>query len=300
MFNKIAVFGVGLVGGSVGLAAKKNNLAGEVIGVGRRLESLRRAKERGAIDSYTLKVDDFSGADLIILAAPISAILNLLQTGLPFLKTPHLLTDVGSTKALLVDCAQRCLPSHLTFVGGHPIAGSEQHGPGSANANLFLNRTTILTPQPDTPAKALKTVRSFWEGLGSRVILLSPEEHDRILALTSHLPHLLAATACLILHTAPFAHKEDCVGTGFQDFTRIAQGEPTIWLDVFLTNRSSLLEGLKLLEGLINRWKEALEKKDAGEVLQLLKTAANFRAQLLSSLPFCATDKKGAEENTGS
>ncbi|MFA7329297.1 MAG: prephenate dehydrogenase/arogenate dehydrogenase family protein, partial [Candidatus Ratteibacteria bacterium] len=198
IFKKVAIFGVGLIGGSVGAGLKARKMAQEVVGVGQRLESLKKAAAVGAIDSYTVDPGEgFTDADLIILSAPINAVAELLKTGLPFLGSKRcLITDACSTKAEVMKVAG-LLPANLSFIGGHPIAGSEQNGPEASDANLFANRVTVLTPTSRTDPSDLKTVQIFWEGLGSRVFLLSPEEHDRILAATSHIPHLLAVLTTL-------------------------------------------------------------------------------------------------------
>jgi len=278
MYRKIAVFGVGLIGGSFGLAVKKHGLAGEIVGVGRRLKSLQKARKTGAIDSYTLDVEaGFRGAELILLAAPVGAVLNLLKTGLPFLEKNQLLTDACSTKKIVVETAEKYLPKGITFVGGHPIAGSEKRGPEAASADLFQKRVTVLTATGRTSGAHLKKIRCLWEALGSRVVVLTPTEHDRILSLTSHLPHLLAAGETILVKRAFFRNKTDFLGTGFRDFTRIAEGDPELWTDILLTNSGNLLKDLAALEKNIAGWKKALTEKKRGRITKLLAEAGNFQ-----------------------
>ena len=281
-FKRVAIFGVGLIGGSIGVGLKTRKIAQEVVGVGRRLESLKRAAAVGAIDSYTVDPGEgFVDADLIILAAPINAVLELLKAGLLFLGSKRcLITDACSTKVAVLKVAENALSGNLSFVGGHPIAGSEQNGPEAAAADLFENRVTVLTPTPRTDPSDLKTVQSFWEGLGSRVFLLSPEEHDRVLAATSHIPHLLAVLATLTVKRLTFTNPEKFLGIGFRDVTRIAAGEPSIWKDVFLTNREYLLQNLSALEKMLVEWKSALQEGDREYVLKALDEAKQFQKSL--------------------
>ena len=281
-FKKVAIFGVGLIGGSIGAGLKARKMAQEVVGVGRRLESLKKAAAAGAVDSYTVDpAEGFIDADLIILSAPINTILEILKTGLPFLKNKHyLITDACSTKATVLKSAE-ALPANLSFVGGHPIAGSEKNGPEASDANLFKNRVTVLTPTSKTDPADLKKVQSFWEGLGSRVFLLSPEEHDRVLAATSHTPHLLAALITLMVKHLTVSSPERFLGTGFRDVTRIAAGEPSIWQDVFLTNREYLLQNLSVLEKMLSEWKNALRKGDREYVRKALDEAKQFQKSLM-------------------
>ncbi|MFH0796918.1 MAG: prephenate dehydrogenase [Candidatus Omnitrophota bacterium] len=280
-FKKVAIFGVGLIGGSVGLGLKKRQMAEQVIGVGRRQESLEKAKTLGAIDTYTLKVvEGLADADLIILAAPVNTVLELLETGLSFLKDHRLLTDVCSSKKVVVDTAERSLPPHLSFVGGHPIAGSEKNGAESASADLFVDRVTVLTPTLKTRLPDFERIQTLWESLGSKVLSLTPDEHDRVLAITSHIPHLLAVSASLLVEQSPIPNKENFIGTGFRDLTRIAEGEPSLWQHIFLTNSDHILENLTLLEKIIAEWKDALKKHDLERLLKLLNSAAQFRKTL--------------------
>ncbi len=281
VYKKVAIFGVGLIGGSLGLALRERKLAKEVMGFSRRLETLQKARSLGLIDSYTLDPKKaLSDADLIILAAPPSAVLKILEEMPTFLKGHPLVTDTCSTKEKIVSAAEHFLPATLSFVGGHPIAGSEKSGPEAATANLFEDRTAILTPTPRTNLMGLKAVKDLWERLGSKVFFLSPAEHDRILTTTSHLPHLLAVFATLLLKRSSFAEKKEFVGTGFQDVSRIAAGNPSLWKDIFLTNRTNLDEVLDLLEGLIAEWKTALEKGDEEQIERLLEEASEFRKVL--------------------
>jgi len=281
LFKRVAIFGVGLIGGSIGIGLKTRKMAQEVVGVGRRLESLKKAAAVGAIDSYTVDSGEgFAGADMIILSAPVNAVLELLKTGLPFLGSERcLITDACSTKAAVLKVAE-ALPGNLSFVGGHPIAGSEQNGPEAATADFFENRVTVLTPTPRTEPLDLKTVQAFWEGLGSRVFLLSPEEHDRVLATTSHIPHILAVLATLMVKRLRVADPEKFLGTGFRDVTRIAVGKSSIWQDVFLTNREYLLQNLSVLEKMLAEWKSALQEGDREYVRKALDEAKQFQKSL--------------------
>lgn len=282
MYRKVAIFGVGLIGGSIGIALKFREQAGEIVGVGRRKESLKKALDFGCIDSYTLDPGEgFADADLIILAAPVSAVLELLKTRFSFLEKRHyLITDACSTKAVIVKTAEEFLPGNLSFVGGHPIAGSEKNGPEAADADLFKNRITVLTPTSKTRKPDLAAVQSFWEGLDSRVALLSPDKHDLTLAVTSHTPHFLSVLAALLVSRSKVSGREKFIGTGFRDITRVSGSVPSLWADIFLTNREYLLQNLEVLEKIVAEWKDALQKGDQERILKMLEEARQFQQSL--------------------
>ena len=190
----LTIVGVGLIGGSIGLAAKKRGLALRIHGVGRDLARLEAARRLGAIDECHLHWQDaVQQSELIVFCTPVSRIAEQIHEAAAHCKSGALLTDAGSTKRDVVSAVETGLAAQVRFVGAHPLAGSEKKGPDFADADLFVDRWTILTPTEKTPVAAVEDARSFWHALGSRVRLMSPEDHDRALALTSHLPHLLAA-----------------------------------------------------------------------------------------------------------
>lgn len=244
LFNQVSIFGVGLIGGSLGLGIKEKNLAKRVIGFGHHLSSLRDAKEVGAIDAYSLRPEKAArDSDLIILSLPVRTIIRFLEEGFPFLKEGAIITDTGSTKGEIEETT-RNLSKGVRFVGSHPIAGSDKKGAKEAKGNLFEGKTIILTRTSSTDLKAFQKIKKFWERLGGKVEVLSPSQHDSLLVFTSHLPHLIVAALVNTLPKEDFGSIRSLIGSGFLDTTRIAKSPPEIWEDIFLTNKKNLLSSL--------------------------------------------------------
>lgn len=254
--KRIAIIGVGLIGGSLGLALKKRNLAKEVIGIGHRQGSLDKALQVGAVDRSTLKLEEgVRDIDLVIVATPVGLITGMVKRAIVALPQGAVITDVGSAKEKIVSEVEETLPEGIAFLGGHPLAGSERRGVEEARANLFENSVCILTPGEKTPPAILMAVKSLWEGVGARVLVMKPEEHDFFLAATSHLPHLLAAT--LVNLVSDLKEKDaritSLTASGFRDTTRIAASSPELWRDICLNNRNNLT-------AMIDKFKELLEE----------------------------------------
>lgn len=245
MIRRLAVVGLGLLGGSAAMAARTRGLAREIVAIGRRAERMAPAVTAGVVDHATVDLAaGVRGADLILLATPVATLETLLTEAWRVADADAVLTDVGSTKSAIVATAERLAGSRaLAFVGGHPIAGSEQSGYESARPDLFAGATVILTPTDRTDPPAVKRVSEFWEAIGSRVVTLDPEEHDRVVALVSHLPHLVAfALVEAAARVDPAAL--GLAGQGFTDTTRIAASDPQVWQEIFLSNRAALSESL--------------------------------------------------------
>jgi cyclohexadieny/prephenate dehydrogenase len=248
LFGTIALIGVGLIGSSIARAVAKTGAAERVVICDRDADALARAQALGLGHVYTRSVAEAAAAaDLIVLCTSVGFYADLAATMAPALKMGAVVTDVGSVKAAVVaDVAPR-LPEGVHFVPGHPVAGTEQSGPDAGFATLFENRWHVLTPPPGTDAAAVAKVRALWEAFGAHVEIMTPEHHDLVLAITSHLPHLIAYN---IVGTA--ADLEDSLRSevlkfsagGFRDFTRIAASDPTMWRDVFLHNKDAVLEML--------------------------------------------------------
>ena len=253
-FERLAVAGVGLIGGSLALAAREAGLAGEVVGIGRRPERLRRAAELGVVDRWTTEpAEGVAGADLVVLAVPLGATRALMEALAPGLGPEAVVTDVGSAKRAVVEDARAALgDAFARFVPGHPVAGTERSGVEAAFATLFRGRRVILTPVAETAPEAVARVRALWEAVGAEVVEMDPARHDRILAATSHLPHVLAYTLVDLL--AGLAEHEEVFANaagGFRDFTRIASSDPVMWRDICLANREAIVE-------MLDRYGEAL------------------------------------------
>jgi prephenate dehydrogenase len=275
-FDTIAIIGVGLIGGSIGMAVKRRRLARRVLGVGRRLSSLRQARRLGAIDRGTTKLrQGVADAELTILCTPVDVIADQAIETAAWCPRQAILTDAGSTKSRIVARLESQLPDGVSFVGGHPLAGSEKAGVAVARANLFEGRVCVVTETGKTAKAPLEAVESLWQALGARVIRMSPEAHDRALAYTSHLPHLAAAALSVLL---PAQYKE-VVASGFRDTTRIAASDPALWTAIFLENARPLLESLAGYEQVLRRFRKALESQDATRLLQLWKESQVKRQQ---------------------
>jgi len=240
---KIAIVGVGLIGGSLGLAMKKRRLAAEITGIGRNKKRLQKAKTAGAIDVLSTEFSDAAEADIVILSGPVDVIPYAARKIKPYLKPSCIVTDTGSTKAVIVRKLENLFPGK--FVGSHPLAGSEKSGVRFASPDLFEDATIILTPTEKTGAATLKKTRKFWTDLGGNVILLKPQEHDRFTADISHLPHLLAVGLVKFVLEMPYRKKlKKMIAGGFLDTTRIAAGTPEVWSGIFLTNKKEILRAL--------------------------------------------------------
>ncbi len=275
--NTVTIVGAGLIGGSIGLALKQRKLAAHVIGVGRQAASLRQAKQGGAVDQTTTDLaKGVRRADLVVVCTPVDTIAPLVRQVAAACPPRCLITDAGSTKAPLVEQLKADLPSGARFVASHPLAGSEQRGPEHAQADLFQNRVTVVTPTRSTRAQDLNEVTRFWQALGAEVIRMSPEAHDRALARTSHLPHLAAAA----IASATPRRYAPLVASGWRDTTRVAAGDPELWRQIMQSNREELLASLEVLQDELAAWHTALEQDDSRKLLQLLAKAKRTRDAL--------------------
>ncbi|MEM1370764.1 MAG: prephenate/arogenate dehydrogenase family protein [Pseudomonadota bacterium] len=277
-FEKIALVGVGLIGSSISHAARRANLARHITGVARQPATRAKALELGLVDhAFDDPGHAVEGADLVIVCVPVGACAEIARRISPHLSEGCIVTDVGSVKAAVVQDMASLLPNHVHFIPGHPIAGTEQSGPEAGFAELFDDRWCILTPPANTDPNALARLVAFWRALGSNVDVMSPEHHDLVLAITSHLPHLLAYN---IVNSA--AHLEAVTDRevikysagGFLDFTRIASSDPVMWRDVFLNNKDAVLEILGRFSEELSVLQRAIRFGD-GE--QLEATFANAR-----------------------
>lgn len=277
-FQTVAILGVGLIGGSIGLGLLRRRLVRRVIGIGRRAESLRIAKELGAVTSTTVVLEDgVAEADLAVVCTPVGRIVEDVRTLAPACRQGTVITDVGSTKGAIVAGLRGGLPEGVCFIGGHPLAGGEQSGAAAADAELFVDRTVVLTPDVRTPRDALDALGDFWRDMGARVVEMEAGEHDQALAATSHLPHL--AAAALAAATPP--ELLPLTAGGWADCTRIAAGDPELWRQIFADNRGPLLAALGRFEEQIAALREAIQAGDEQELLRLLAAAKTVRDELI-------------------
>jgi cyclohexadieny/prephenate dehydrogenase len=273
----LTIIGVGLIGGSIGLAAKRRGVCRRVLGVGRQQETLERAQALGAIDRGFLDAAEaLAESNLAVFCTPVDRITGQVLAGAAGCRPGTLLTDAGSTKAAIVRGIDGRLPAGVRFVGSHPLAGSEKRGPEHASADLFLGRVTVVTPTEQTNSEAVEQTCAFWRALGSRVRRMTPEEHDQALALTSHLPHLLASALAGILPE----ELRELTATGFRDTTRVAAGDPSIWTGIFAQNRRGVLEALRVYIRRLDEFRAALERGDEQALDDLLAQAKRVRDAL--------------------
>jgi cyclohexadieny/prephenate dehydrogenase len=275
--DTLTIVGVGLIGGSIGLAAKRRGLARCVRGVGRNPVSIDKARALGAIDEGSEDLRSAGrDAQVIIFCTPVDRIAEQALAVAPSCSPGTLLTDAGSTKAAIVRALDGQLPNQVSYVGSHPLAGSEKRGVEHADAKLFEKRLTLVTPTPRTDANALERTCGLWQALGSRVRVMDAEEHDRALAFTSHVPHLIAAA----LAGALPAELAELTATGFRDTTRVAAGDPELWSAIFAANRDAVLEALRPVTARLEDFRLALEAGDWNAVDTLLAQARKVRDAL--------------------
>jgi len=282
-WDTVAIIGVGLIGGSIGLALRKLKLAKQVIGIGRRKSSLSKALARGCVTKTTTSIArGVKGADLIVVCTPVEQIPDHVSEAAAHCPKDCLITDAGSTKSQLVHAIESTLAvrssERLPFVGSHAIAGSEKTGPEAARADLFAGRVVVITPTSRSDAEAVSAIEAFWQSLQARVIRLSPEEHDAALAATSHLPHLLASALAM-------ATRDELLpltGTGWQDTTRVAAGDPELWRQIFLANPGHTLKALDDFETVLSRFRTALKIAD-GSLLAMLLAEGKRRRDAVGS-----------------
>jgi prephenate dehydrogenase len=278
--KKLVIFGVGLIGGSVALALKKAKNTAEIIGVGRSAESLQSALDLGVIDAASSDVATaIKDADIILIAAPVAqtpAILNAIK---PHLNASTVITDAGSTKGDVLQCAKDILGDQFhQFVGGHPIAGAEKSGVTAAMADLYLNKNVVITPTVKTSPEAIASVKALWQECGANVSEMTAATHDGIFAAVSHLPHLLAFA--LVDDIASRENAEQLFGfaaSGFRDFTRIAGSHPEMWRDISLANRTALLNELDAYQAELARLHDLLEREDGNGLHALFERASIAR-----------------------
>jgi prephenate dehydrogenase len=275
--SRLTVVGLGLLGGSIARAARARRAAGEIVAVGRTPATLAQARAAGVVDHVTHDLTaGVRGADLVILCAPVGVLPGMVRTAWPHLAPGAILTDVGSVKGPVVAAAGACAAGQGLFVGGHPMAGSEQSGFDASRADLFEDRLTLLTPTAATRPAAVARLTAFWEALGSQVRLLSPDAHDRAVAAISHLPHLAAygLVAAAEEDALPFA------AAGFHDTTRIAASPEPLWTDIFRENREPLLAALARYRTLLDEWETLIRAGNWDAVEVALARARERREKL--------------------
>jgi len=280
MLRQLTILGPGLLGGSLGLAARQRKVANRVVIWARRPDAADEAWKLGAADEATTDLAKaVHNADLVVLAVPIGAMEPLARQFAPHLAADCVITDVGSVKYPVVTALTHTLAGRAQFVGAHPMAGSEQAGIEAARRDLFDKAVCILTPTPETDQPALERVFEFWSRIGCTVRTLSPTEHDEIIARVSHLPHVVAAAVVNVV-CSDGAHPLNFVGPGFKDFSRIASGPPDMWTEICQQNRQEIGRALDAAIAELTKLRAALANNDPLELKALLKKAKHYRDEL--------------------
>lgn len=283
----IAIIGIGLIGSSIAHVVRKNGLAGKITGYAKTEATRAKAMELGLVDhACSSPAEAVSGADLVILCSPVGSYATLSREIMPALKAGAILTDVGSVKGAVVRDVLPHVPPGVHFIPGHPIAGTEQSGPESGFAELFVNRWCILTPLADADPTMVARLADFWRACGSNVEFMTPEHHDLVLAITSHLPHLIAYN---IVSTA--ADLEEVTSSevikfsagGFRDFTRIAASDPTMWRDVFLNNKDAVLEMLGRFSEDLSALQRAIRWGDGDTLFTIFTRSRQIRRSIIAA-----------------
>jgi len=273
----LAIVGVGLIGGSIALAARARGVVDRIVGVDRDAEALDQARRRCCLDETSADVASAARqAQVMIFCTPVDQVAEQVLAAAPCCPPGTLLMDVGSTKADIVRGLDQGLPPDCRFIGSHPLAGSEKRGAGYAHQRLFEGRVVVVTPTDKTAPETLKEARTFWQALGAQVVEMTPEDHDRALAKTSHLPHLVAAA--LAGGLAP--ELRELTASGFRDATRVAAGDASLWTGIFLHNRGPILQALRALEDELDRFRAALGAGDRAALDKLLTHAKRNRDAL--------------------
>ncbi len=284
LIPRLAIMGVGLIGGSLALALKEAGAVGEVIGCGRGRPNLEKALELGIVDRYTRDpLEAVLDADLIFLATPVKTLATVVEQCLPAIKPGAIITDGGSVKADVINSIEPLLPDSVHFVPGHPIAGTEQSGAEAAFPSLYRGKRCILTPTDKTDLQALALVEQMWTIAGSTVVKMPMDKHDRILAAISHLPHMVAYS--LVNAVGSYDHYEENIleysAGGFRDFTRIASSDPTMWRDIAETNRDALLEMMEQFEVFFAELKADIATGDGEKLFEFFLRSKQLRDAIL-------------------
>jgi cyclohexadieny/prephenate dehydrogenase len=284
-FSTIALIGIGLIGSSLARAARTFGLASRIVALDASPAVIARVKEIDIADLATTDVaTGVKDADLVIICVPVGVNEAVAKAIAPHLKAGAIVSDVGSVKGAVVKAVQPHLPANVHFVPAHPVAGTEHSGPDAGFATLFANRWCILTPPEGTDAAAVAKLRTFWEGMGSKVEEMTPEHHDLVLAVTSHVPHLIAFNIVGTADDLQTVTQSEVItfsAGGFRDFTRIAASDPTMWRDVFLNNRDAVLEVLGRFQEDLFYLQRAIRWGEGDKLFELFSRTRDIRRSII-------------------
>jgi len=285
MFNRLALVGLGLIGSSIAWAAKRKGVVKEIVGTARSQATRDRALELGFIDkAFETAAEAVDGADLVVLCVPVRASGAVAEEIGPHLAPGAIVTDVGSVKRSVVNDVEPHIPEGRYFVAGHPVAGTEHSGPDAGFAELFEGRWCILTPSDKSSADATQKLQAFWEALGSNVEIMEPDHHDLVLAITSHIPHLIAYNIVGTVADLETDTRSEVIkfsASGFRDFTRIAASDPTMWRDVFLANKDAVLEMLGRFSEDLSTLQRAIRRGEGDDLYKLFSRTRDIRRSII-------------------
>ena len=278
MIKKITIIGVGLIGGSLAKAIKKNNLAEVVFGFGRNLSRLESAQKSNIIDQYSIDISEaLDGASIVVIATPVGTFESILRELKPYITEGMIITDVGSTKTGIAKSAREILVEMAScFVPAHPIAGKEKSGFESSDEELFINKKVIITPLEINTDKTINSLKKLWEDVGADVDFMSAESHDELLGMTSHLPHMLAFSLVNYLITQNPSASIYAAG-GFKDFSRIASGDAVMWRDICLNNRDQIIAHIKSYQETLSALVDAIDNQDKDKLESFFRDAKTTR-----------------------
>ena len=278
MINKITIVGVGLIGGSLAKALKEKNLAKTVFGYGRDRSRLEEAKKHNIIDDYSTQIEKaVNHADIIVIATPVGTFRNIFSEVKPLIVDDVIISDVGSTKTNIVDIAKEILgDKSQCFVPAHPIAGKEKSGFEASDGNLYNGKKVIITPIEDNSSESIQVIESMWKNVGAEVDFMSPQSHDDLLGMTSHLPHMLAFSLVnYLVDQNPSA--SIYAGGGFKDFSRIASGDAVMWRDICLQNKDKIITHLRGYQSTVEELIDAIDQEERDKLELLFATAKKTR-----------------------
>ena len=283
MIKEITIIGPGLIGSSLGLAIKKNRIAKKIIGIDKNKKNLLDALENKSIDIGYQEIDNkISGSDIFFLCSPVGDFENILLELEPYIKKGAIITDVGSVKNIFNNSISRRIKKIVDIVPGHPIAGTEFSGAKNAKKELFINKWCILTPE--SKKKSTMIIKKLWENIGMKVSIMKADEHDKVMSITSHLPHLIAFTIVgSALNYSPKKKKQllNFSAGGFKDFTRIASSDPKMWKDIFITNRRNILKTVDVFINNLNSFKSLIEDENTLKIMKFINESKKIRKDIV-------------------
>ena len=287
LFRKVSIIGLGLIGSSIALAIKRKNLAQVTSGYSRSLKTRNAAKKLKITDKIENNIGNcVKDSDLVIICTHLNSYKSIFKKILPYLSGKTIVSDVGSAKESAIASVEKFTQNKINFVPAHPIAGTEKSGPSAGFAELFENRWCIITPLKNNTSKDINIIKMFWKKLGSKVEIMTPSRHDRVMAITSHLPHLIAYNIVSTAADLENITRSDVIkysASGFRDFTRIASSDPTMWRDVFLSNKDSVLEMISRFSEDLSVLQKAIRWDDGESLYKLFSKTKKVREKIIKA-----------------